>query len=247
MSSLGFQTIYREINAHPRRVAERAFLPDDVAAQRASGAPLCTYESGRPVSSCARGRALGRVRAGACRGDRRARAVAASPRSRAERDASAPFVLCGGPLTNSNPLPLAPFADAILMGEAEESVHQALDVLAAAATKDEALRRARARDPELLRAEHPRRGAAAAGQGRAREAAGVGADPHAAHRALEHVPARGRARLLARLRVLRDAAQHQRRHAHRRAGAHPRADSGRCAQGRAWSARRSAITRRSSS
>src|SRR3954464_1271769 len=53
MSSLGFQTIYREINAHPRRVAERAFLPDDVAAHRASGAPLCTYESGRPVSSCA--------------------------------------------------------------------------------------------------------------------------------------------------------------------------------------------------
>ena len=28
MSSLGFQTIYREINAHPGRVAERAFLPD---------------------------------------------------------------------------------------------------------------------------------------------------------------------------------------------------------------------------
>ena len=50
MSSLGFQTIYREINRAPGFVAERAFLPDDVAAQRASGATLCTYESGRPVA-----------------------------------------------------------------------------------------------------------------------------------------------------------------------------------------------------
>src|SRR6185436_5273499 len=46
-----------------------------------------------------------------------------------ERNASHPFVLCGGPLTFSNPLPLAPFADAILMGEADETIQQALDVL----------------------------------------------------------------------------------------------------------------------
>src|SRR5262245_12004528 len=45
MSSLGFQTIYREINGVPGRAAERAFLPDDVGAQRSSHAPLCTYES----------------------------------------------------------------------------------------------------------------------------------------------------------------------------------------------------------
>ena len=51
MSSLGFQTIYREINAHPGRAAERAFLPDDPAAERGAGGTLCTYESGLPVSS----------------------------------------------------------------------------------------------------------------------------------------------------------------------------------------------------
>ena len=46
-----------------------------------------------------------------------------------DRDDRAPFVLAGGPLTFSNPLPLAPFADAILMGEADESIHRVLDVV----------------------------------------------------------------------------------------------------------------------
>ena len=50
MSSLGFQTIYREIHAHDGATAERAFLPDDVPDFRASGAPLFTYETQTPVS-----------------------------------------------------------------------------------------------------------------------------------------------------------------------------------------------------
>src|SRR5438477_5561492 len=49
MSSLGFQTIYRELNALPDVAAERAFLPDDLPAARRAREPLCTYESGRPV------------------------------------------------------------------------------------------------------------------------------------------------------------------------------------------------------
>src|SRR5438132_11309847 len=53
MSSLGFQTIYREIHAHPDAAAERAFLPDDVAAWRESRVPLCTYESQEPVAQFA--------------------------------------------------------------------------------------------------------------------------------------------------------------------------------------------------
>ena len=50
MSSLGFQTIYREIHAHPGASAERAFLPDDVEAFRESRTPLFTLESATPVS-----------------------------------------------------------------------------------------------------------------------------------------------------------------------------------------------------
>ena len=44
MSSLGFQTIYRGLNALPGVAAERAFLPDDARAARESGEPLRTYE-----------------------------------------------------------------------------------------------------------------------------------------------------------------------------------------------------------
>ncbi len=137
MSSLGFQTIYREINADPGRAAERAFLPDDVEAFRRSGATLCTYESGRAVGSfplVALSVAYELELAGLIE----VLELAGIPPLAQERDERHPFVLCGGPLTNSNPLPLAPFADAVLMGEADESVHLALDLLAASANKQQA-------------------------------------------------------------------------------------------------------------
>ena len=50
MSSLGYQTIYREIHLHPDASAERAFLPDDVRACRESRTPLFTYESQTPLA-----------------------------------------------------------------------------------------------------------------------------------------------------------------------------------------------------
>src|SRR4030088_1594459 len=53
MSSLGFQTIYREINLHEGCAAERATLPEDVALWRESRTPLCTLESERPPSDFA--------------------------------------------------------------------------------------------------------------------------------------------------------------------------------------------------
>src|SRR5262249_32669133 len=49
MSSLGFQTIYREVHEHPGASAERVFLPDDVEAFRAARTPLFTLESGAPA------------------------------------------------------------------------------------------------------------------------------------------------------------------------------------------------------
>src|SRR5262249_24528834 len=56
--------------------------------------------------------------------------AAGLPALRDERDARHPFVLAGGPLTFSNPLPLGAFADAIVMGEAEAltpAICQAID------------------------------------------------------------------------------------------------------------------------
>ena len=49
MSSLGFQTIYREVHAHPEATAERVFLPDDVEAWRAVKAMPASIETQRSL------------------------------------------------------------------------------------------------------------------------------------------------------------------------------------------------------
>ncbi len=137
MSSLGFQQIYRTINASPGRAAERAFLTEDVEAHRR--VPLFTYESGRPVGDfpvIAFSVAYEIEIAGVVH----VLDLAGLPPLAEQRDERHPFVLAGGPLTFSNPLPLAPFADAILMGEADETVHRALDVIFGCRSKEEAKR-----------------------------------------------------------------------------------------------------------
>ncbi len=128
MSSLGFQTIYRRLNGAPSRAAHRAFLPDDVEAFRATRMPLFTFEGMRPVSSygvVAFSVAYELEIAGVID----CLSLSDIPVLAEERDEHHPLVIAGGPLTFSNPLPLAPYVDAILMGEAEESVNVALDVL----------------------------------------------------------------------------------------------------------------------
>jgi radical SAM superfamily enzyme YgiQ (UPF0313 family) len=124
MSSLGFQTIYRELHALPGVTAERAFLPDDVQAARAAREPLLTYESARPVSDfpvVAFSLAYELELAGvvSCLDLSGIPALAAERAARPDRH---PLVAIGGPLTFSNPVPAGPFADIILMGEAEELV-----------------------------------------------------------------------------------------------------------------------------
>ncbi|MHB1847026.1 MAG: radical SAM protein, partial [Deltaproteobacteria bacterium] len=128
MSSLGFQTIYREIHGHPGCTAERAFLPDDVEAWRATHVPLFTYESRRPVGEfpvIAFSVAYELELTGVCE----SLDLSGLPVLREERDGRHPLVVAGGPLTFSNPLPLAPFVDVLLLGEAEELVHELLDLV----------------------------------------------------------------------------------------------------------------------
>ena len=45
------------------------------------------------------------------------------PALSSNRDDDSPFILMGGPVSLSNVLPFAPFADAFVMGEAEENLH----------------------------------------------------------------------------------------------------------------------------
>lgn len=133
MSSLGFLTIYREINARPGRAAERAFLPEAGDKSKV----LATYESGTPVGDF-RVIALSVAYELEIAGVIEVLEAAGIPPLAEDRDERHPIVLCGGPLTNSNPLPLAPYADAIVMGEADETVHDALDRVFGARTRAEA-------------------------------------------------------------------------------------------------------------
>ncbi len=131
MSSLGYQTIYRELNGRPDTVAERAFLPDDVEELRRTREPLLTYESCRPVGDHAIV-ALSVAYENELAGVITTLSLSGIPPLSDARDPSRhPFVLMGGPLTFSNPAPLGPFADAVIMGEAEDVVHRVLDVLIA--------------------------------------------------------------------------------------------------------------------
>ena len=124
MSSLGFQTIYRELHALPAVTAERAFLPDDVGAARAQRETLCTYESNRPVADfpiVAFSLSYELELAGVVH----CLDLAGIPALAAERELPGrrwPLVVVGGPLTFSNPVPAGPMADVIVMGEAEEAV-----------------------------------------------------------------------------------------------------------------------------
>ncbi|HMC33809.1 MAG: radical SAM protein [Deltaproteobacteria bacterium 13_1_40CM_4_68_19] len=128
MSSLGFQTIYREIHAHDDAAAERAFLPDDLQAWREARVPLCTYESQQPVAgfSCLAFSVSYELEIA---GLFDMLDLAGIPILREERDERHPLIVCGGPLTFSNPVPLAPFADVIVLGEAEELIHTLCDAL----------------------------------------------------------------------------------------------------------------------
>ncbi len=128
MSSLGFQRIYRAIMETPGFACERVFLDDE-----AESAPM---EQGRPVSYESR-RFLGDFPVVAfsvayeleIAGVIALLDAAEIPARRADRDERHPFVLMGGPLTFSNPLPLAGFADAVIVGEAEELVPEVLRLL----------------------------------------------------------------------------------------------------------------------
>jgi radical SAM superfamily enzyme YgiQ (UPF0313 family) len=138
MSSLGYQRIYRAIHEADGLSCERAFLDDE-----ADGKPLLqsrpvTYESLRgldefPVV------AASVAYEGEIGGLLTLLEAAGIPARRDERDERHPFVLGGGPLTFSNPLPLAPFCDAIVIGEAETVTIDVLRVIEGASSRANAL------------------------------------------------------------------------------------------------------------
>src|SRR5579872_4288352 len=140
MSNLGFQTVYKLLNAEDDIVCERFFLPpkQELAALSASRAPLLTLESQTPV------------------GDFDVIAFSVSfewdyvnvltllrlaglPSYAAERTTRHPLVLVGGAVTFVNPEPLAPFVDVIAAGEGEALVPGLRRAYSAAASRADLL------------------------------------------------------------------------------------------------------------
>ena len=120
MSNLGFQTVYRLLNAQDDVVCERVFLPpkQELADLVASRAPLLTLESQSPVGDFDvfafsvsfewdYVNVLTMLR------------LAGIPIHAAERTERHPLIVIGGAVTFVNPEPLAPFADVIAAGEGE--------------------------------------------------------------------------------------------------------------------------------
>ena len=122
MSSLGYQQIYRSLHALPAVAADRAMLPEDDA----RGGAFVTLETGQPVGGypmLAYSVAYELELAGVVE----TLARAGIPALRDERDARHPLIVAGGPLTFSNPAPLAPFCDVIIVGEGEALIGELVD------------------------------------------------------------------------------------------------------------------------
>jgi radical SAM family uncharacterized protein/radical SAM-linked protein len=121
MSHLGYKILYDILNRDPRTLAERAYAPwPDMEAQlRTRGLPLVSQESARPLrdfdviglslqfeltyTNCLNMLDLGGV-----------------PLRSADRSESDPLVLGGGPVA-THPEPMAPFFDALVIGDGEQA------------------------------------------------------------------------------------------------------------------------------
>ena len=122
MSHLGLRILYHILNGVEGIAAERVFAPwPDMERQLlAANVPLATLESGTPLAACdiigftlqyelSYTNILTMLRLGSI------------PLLSEERDESFPLILAGGPCAY-NPEPLAPFFDAVLLGDGEEAV-----------------------------------------------------------------------------------------------------------------------------
>lgn len=126
MSSLGYQRIYRAIQDAPGYAAERIFLDDEGERPGAVVERPMSYEGDRDLGEFPL-LALSVAYELQLAGLVRMLDAAGIPAFRRDRDDRSPLLVAGGPLTFSNPIPLAAYVDAIVMGEAEGVVRFVLD------------------------------------------------------------------------------------------------------------------------
>jgi radical SAM superfamily enzyme YgiQ (UPF0313 family) len=119
MSSLGYQWITTLLRQNGLS-AERIFLPDEPRAWRAAKLAPVSYETGTPLSRfpvLAVSLAYELELAGLLE----LLSLAGIPLLREDRTSHDPLIILGGPITMASPMIVAPFVDAVLLGEAEQS------------------------------------------------------------------------------------------------------------------------------
>jgi len=130
MSNLGYQLVYRLLNERDDTVCERVFLPDPAHAEEfeRGRTPLFTWESQRPVAefdvigfSVSFEMDYLNVL--------RMLAMAGLPLRAEERGDDYPLVIMGGPAPWVNPEAIAPYIDAIVIGEAEGLTDQIVPLI----------------------------------------------------------------------------------------------------------------------
>ena len=129
MSHLGLRILYHVLNAVDGVAAERVFAPwpDMEQQMRAVGERLATLETATPLADCdiigftlqyelSYTNILNMLH------------LAGVPQFASDRDETFPLVIAGGPCAY-NPEPLAPFFDAILLGDGEEAILEIAEVV----------------------------------------------------------------------------------------------------------------------
>ncbi len=122
MSHLGLKILYHVLNEVEGLAAERVFAPwpDMETQMRAAGVPLATLETATPLAECdivgftlqyelSYTNILSMLR------------LSGIPLLATDRSEPFPLIIAGGPCAY-NPEPLAPFFDAVLLGDGEEAV-----------------------------------------------------------------------------------------------------------------------------
>jgi len=123
MSNLGFQTIYEHLNKLPDVVCERVFFPDpeDVEEYARTATAPFSIESQRPLADFDL-IGFSVTYEGDYINVARLLGMAGLPLRAADRRPEDPVVMMGGVCAFSNPEPVAPFMDVVLVGEGEEAV-----------------------------------------------------------------------------------------------------------------------------
>ena len=223
MSSLGFQTVYRMLQRAARTSAPSGpSCPTTSRRARDAREPLRTYESARPVGDfpvVAFSLAYELELAGLVDCLDLAGIPAFAEERAASRRQRRPLIVIGGPLTFSNPIPAAPYADVMLHGRGRGDAAASWSTRCATSPTARRCSPAWPRAPASTcrRSTATRLPAIAAAKDDNLPAYSQIRTPHT--ELSRHVPDRARARLPPRLHLLRDAAVDQRRHAPGRARA----------------------------